>query len=98
MKDFLQGKWLNHPLHPILVNLPTGLWPLALVFDLLSQVAPDGDALARTSFHAILLGLLATLLAIPTGLADWSDVKRDKPAWKIGLYHLLLNAAGAVVW
>lgn len=36
LKDFLQGKWLGHPLHPLLVHLPTALWPAALVFDILS--------------------------------------------------------------
>ncbi|HET7228250.1 MAG TPA: DUF2231 domain-containing protein, partial [Chthoniobacterales bacterium] len=27
----------------------------------------------------------------PTGLVDWSGIKKEKPAWKIGLYHMLLN-------
>jgi uncharacterized membrane protein len=38
------------------------------------------------------------LLAVPAGLADWSDIKRDKPAWKIGLYHLILNLVVVALW
>ena len=102
MKEFLQGKWLGHPLHPIMVNLPTGLWPAAMVFDLIVYSgrldSASNEALATASFFAIAAGLLSTLSAIPTGLADWWDVKPDKPAWKIGVLHLTLNAFGTAVW
>ncbi|HBY95534.1 MAG: DUF2231 domain-containing protein [Ardenticatenaceae bacterium] len=98
VKDFLQGKWLKHPLHPIFVHIPTALWPAALVFDILSRLGVGGNAVVRTSFYGILLGLLAALFAIPTGLADWSDIRREKPAWKIGLYHMSLNLIVTVVW
>ena len=43
------------------------------------------------SFWAIFVGVLAALLAVPTGLADWSDIRREKPAWKLGVYHMVLN-------
>jgi uncharacterized membrane protein len=32
------------------------------------------------------------------GIADWSDVKRDRPAWKLGLAHMVLNLLAAVAW
>ena len=25
--DFLKGKWLKHPLHPIVVHVPMAMWP-----------------------------------------------------------------------
>lgn len=92
MKDFLQGKWLGHPLHGVLVHLPVSLWPAALAFDLLTRAGVGGNAFVQTSFYAIGLGLVSALLAIPTGLADWLGVKRENPAWKLGLYHLILNS------
>jgi len=82
---------MKHPIHPILVHLPLGLWPAAFLFDLLSRMEIGGNAMVRLSFWAILLGLLAALFAAVTGLIDWLQVKRDKPAWKIGLYHMALN-------
>jgi uncharacterized membrane protein len=92
-KDLLQGKWLGHPLHPAVVHVPTGLFPAALVFDLLAlAAAPDGDnAAVQCSFWSLAIGLAAVLVAVPTGLADWSDIKPDKPARKLGVYHLSLN-------
>ena len=98
VKDFLQGKWLGHSLHPIFVSLPVGLWPAALVFDVLSVFGVGGNAMVRTAFYAILLGLAGVLLAVPTGLAEWADVRRERPAWKVGLAHLLLNVVATALW
>jgi uncharacterized membrane protein len=97
MIDFLQGKWLKHPLHPALVHIPTSLWPAAFFFDLLSQFRPD-NTFVQLSFYAILVGLVAALAAIPTGYADWTDIRREKPAWKLGLYHMILNLSISALW
>ena len=96
--DFLKGKWLKHPLHPIIVHVPMATWPGALIFDLLSQWQFGGNAMVRLSFYAIIFGLVALLLAVPTGLLDWTGIKKEKPAWKIGLYHMSLNLIVALLF
>jgi uncharacterized membrane protein len=83
---------LGHPVHPIAVHLPLALWPAALLFDILSRADVGGNAMVQLSFWAIGLGLIATLGAIPTGIADWFGIKKENPAWKTGLYHMGLNA------
>src|SRR5438552_14840908 len=35
IKTFLNGTWLEHPLHPVLTDIPIGAWTLAIAFDLL---------------------------------------------------------------
>ena len=97
MIDFLQGKWLKHPLHPALVHIPTALWPMAWIFDLFSQFRAN-NIFVQVAFYAGLLGLIAALPAIPTGLADWTDIRREKPAWKLGLYHMVLNIVVSILW
>ena len=97
MIDFLQGKWLKHPLHPALVHIPTALWPIAWSFDLFSQLRAN-NIFVQLAFYAGLLGLIAALPAIPTGLADWTDIRREKPAWKLGLYHMILNIIVSILW
>src|SRR5437762_2207877 len=92
LKGLFQGKWLGHPLHPALVHLPTGLWPAALVFDLINYFGPAANSLVRTAFGCIALGLLVALIAIPAGLADWWDIKPGKPARTLGWWHMGLNA------
>lgn len=97
MIDFLQGTWLKHPLHPALAHIPTALWPFAFLIDVASQFRAD-HALVQLAFYAILLGLIVALLAIPTGYADWTDIGREKPAWKLGLYHMILNVLITILW
>jgi uncharacterized membrane protein len=97
IKDFLQGKWLGHPLHPALVHVPTGLFPAALLFDLIGWAGGDADTLGRCAFWSIAIGILVALLAAPTGLADWWDIKSGKPAHKLGLIHMSINVLVLVV-
>jgi uncharacterized membrane protein len=97
MLDFLQGKWLKHPLHPALVHIPTSLWPTAFVFDLLSQSQRE-NIFVQFSFYAILLGLLAAFLAIPTGYADWTEIRPGKPARRLGTIHMTLNLTISILW
>lgn len=98
MKDFLQGKWLGHPLHPAIVHIPTSVWPAALIFDILTIAGIGGNALVRASTFLILLGLLAAVAAMPFGLADWWDIGKDKPAWKLGVFHMVTNMIGTAIW
>jgi uncharacterized membrane protein len=98
MKAFLQGKWLGHPLHPAIVHIPTGAWTGALIFDLCSRADVGGQAMVLTSFTCIVIGIVAALGAAPTGLADFWDIKPDKPARKLGLWHLGINVVTLLVF
>ena len=99
LSEFLQGKWLGHPLHAALVHVPIGAWLVACAID----VAFFADWIAgpvplRLAQYAVAFGLLGALISIPPGLADWLQIKPDKPAKKLGVYHMLLNAASAALW
>lgn len=54
--------------------------------------------MSRLSFYCIAFGLGAALLAVPTGLADWSSIKKQNPAWQIALYHMAMNLVTAVLF
>ena len=98
LKAFFQGKWLGHPLHPALVHLPTSLWPAALAFDVLDRAGYGGGDFAHAAFYCIALGLAAAVAAVPAGLADFSEIKPEKPARKLGYYHMALNGVATVLW
>jgi uncharacterized membrane protein len=98
IKDFLQGSWLKHPLHPALVHVPMALWPAALVLDVLVYAEVGGNPMVRTAFYAVGLGLLVVLLAVPTGLADWWDIRQGRRAYTLGLYHMSLNVVATAVF
>jgi uncharacterized membrane protein len=98
MKAFFQGQWLGHPVHSALVHVPVALFPGAMVFDVLSRLGQGANAMVQTSFFAISVGLLVSVPAILSGLADWTEIKKEKPAWKIGLYHMILNLVVVVLF
>ena len=97
IKNFLQGKWLGHPLHPALVHVPSGLFPAALLFDLMSLAENAPESYARCAFWCIAVGLLGALAAAPAGVADWWEIKSGKPAHRLGLVHLTMNVAVLVL-
>ena len=91
VKDFLEGKPLRHPIHPMLVHFPIGLFFLSLLLDIASFVFPSVPNLVLGSFYAISLGVIAALLAAVPGFADYTDIRRDHPAKRTASAHMILN-------
>jgi nitrite reductase/ring-hydroxylating ferredoxin subunit len=82
------GRWVGHPLHPALSDLPVGLWTGVVVLDAVDRnPAPRGGIDAAGKLSAA--GILAAGAAALTGLDDWS-VSNDQDR-RIGLFHGLLN-------
>ena len=88
VKDAIDGTWLGHPLHPILVTIPLGAWTCTTVLDLFSLGSEDA-ALERGADATLWIGLVGALGAIPTGVTQWSDI--EGPDRRVGLFHGLLN-------
>lgn len=93
----LLGHWLGHPLHPAVVHLPIALWLGALVFDVLTLAGVGGNHLVRTSYWGIFLGLASLAIVVPAGIAEWTQIKRERPAWTLALWHMILNVTVAAV-
>src|SRR5438552_5055047 len=91
LKDFLEGKPLRHPLHPMLVHFPIGLFLLSLLLDLASLVFPSVPNLVRDSFYAMLLGVITALIAAVPGFVDYTDIRSDHPAKRTATAHMTLN-------
>jgi nitrite reductase/ring-hydroxylating ferredoxin subunit/uncharacterized membrane protein len=93
VKHFLQGRWLGHPLHPLLVHFPVGLFVTSLLFDLSTYLLGSGNTAVRGAFYTMVGGLVMAVLAAVAGLADWSDIRADHPARRPATTHLWLNVA-----
>jgi len=96
--EFLQGKWLGHPLHPAIVHVPVGGWIVACALDVASPLVRGSAVLEQLALWCVGVGLIGALVAVPPGVADWSAIKKGRPAWKLGLYHLMLNLSATLVW
>lgn len=94
IKNFLHGKWLGHPVHPMVTDIPLGAWTTAIILDTFelygnSQYKPGADA-------AVNIGLVGAAGSAISGLTDWTgttDIER-----KTGLVHGLLNMGATALY
>jgi uncharacterized membrane protein len=84
----------KHPLHPMLVAFPIGLWVFALICDLMR--AAGGNSVWQTvAIYCIAGGIVGALVAAVPGLIDYFSV--DEAAMKRIASLLLATNLGAVV-
>ena len=90
-RQVLQGQVIGHALHPLLTDLPLGLWTATNILDLMPVTN------SRPSAQRLLaLGLLAAPAAAVTGWAEWREAEiRDQ---RVGFVHAGLNASGVALY
>jgi nitrite reductase/ring-hydroxylating ferredoxin subunit/uncharacterized membrane protein len=82
------GRWIGHPLHPALSDLPIGLWTGATVLDVTDRSPAPRDRLDAAGMLSA-AGILAACVTALTGLGDWTvSNEQDR---RVGLFHGLLN-------
>src|SRR5215510_6854174 len=96
-----RAKLLGHPIHPMLIVLPLGLFIAAVVFDALFLWR--GYAIfATVAYWNIIAGIIGGLLAAVFGLIDWLAIPAGTRAKRIGLLHgganVIVVLGFALVW
>jgi uncharacterized membrane protein len=81
-----KAKLLGHPVHPMLIVLPLGLFVMAVVSDI-GFMSTASRSLAAVSYWDIVGGIIGGLLAAVFGLVDWLAIPSGTRAKAIGLYH-----------
>src|SRR5690606_36933690 len=77
------------PIHPMLINLPLGLWSFSVVSDFIA-LGKDDEAWENASEKAILGGIVGASLAAIPGMTDLATMKPG--TWKTkGTIHATLN-------
>jgi uncharacterized membrane protein len=87
----------GHPIHPMLVTIPIGLWIFSLVTDLVSMrsAAPElGHAIA---YWTLIGGIVGAVLAAIPGLVDLLSL-RDTGIKKTALIHMGINLTVVVIY
>ncbi|MGZ3707741.1 MAG: DUF2231 domain-containing protein [Bdellovibrionota bacterium] len=90
LKEILQGRFMRHPLHPLLVHLPVGLWICSLIMDIVFLTSGSASW-ATASFYTMGIGLAGVVLAVPAGLADYLDIPSNTRVKQIATTHMLMN-------
>jgi nitrite reductase/ring-hydroxylating ferredoxin subunit len=84
------GRWLGHPLHPALSDLPIGFWAGYMLLDLINgDPSPEGGLDPAGVFTAA--GIATAVATAATGVVDWT-VSDDQDR-RVGLFHGVLNTA-----
>ncbi len=93
VKDALSGAWLGHPLHPILTDIPIGVWTSSVLLDW-----TGGKDSQSASDRLILIGLLAAGATAASGWSDWADSEQEHAqVRRSGLVHAAANATAVAL-
>ena len=86
----------KHPLHPMLVALPIGLWVFALVCDIVA--AAGGTAIwSAVARYCVAGGIVGAVIDAVPGLIDYFSI--DEAAMRrIANFHLLVNLGAALLF
>ncbi|MCX2970189.1 MULTISPECIES: Rieske 2Fe-2S domain-containing protein [Streptomyces] len=88
-RDALHGRWLGHPVHPLMVQLPIGAWLSAAALDVLPGQRRGAGAL-------VALGLAGAGPAAVAGWADWAELR--PPQQRVGLVHAVCNIGAVALY
>lgn len=80
----------GHPIHPMLVTVPIGLWIFSLVCDLIARNSSQPETWDTLALYTMIGGIVGALLAALPGLVDMLSL-RDRPVFKTALTHMALN-------
>jgi uncharacterized membrane protein len=90
-------KIFGHPVHPMLIVLPLGLFIAAIVFDAI-YLWRGFSTLRTVGFWNIAGGIIGGLVAAMFGLIDWLAIPTRTRAKTIGVWHALSNVAAIIVF
>jgi uncharacterized membrane protein len=80
---------LDHPIHPMLIPFPIGLWVFSLAADVTYRVGGDPIWLTM-AYWTMLGGTIGALVAAVPGLVDYLSLTEPR-AVRLGTVHLTLN-------
>lgn len=81
-----RARALGHPVHPMLVVFPLGLFVTATIFDLVQLITGD-NTFGQVGYWNIAAGMIGAVLAAVAGLLDWTAIPAGTRAKRIGLLH-----------
>lgn len=80
----------SHPIHPMLIVFPIGLWIFSFVCDLVYYSGLYDPFWKAMSFYAMLGGVIGALLAAIPGFIDYQGLT-DRRIRRIAAMHMILN-------
>jgi uncharacterized membrane protein len=79
----------RHPIHPMLVPIPIGLWLFSFVCDLLFVFGTGVSLWFTLAFYTMIGGLIGAVLAAIPGFIDMLSLSGSRK--RIALLHMTIN-------
>ena len=86
----------GHPIHPMLVPIPIGLWIFSLVCDLIHAGGSSNPAWATVALYTMGGGIVGALLAAVPGLIDLLSLPPGPR--KTAITHMAINLTVVVLY
>lgn len=90
-------KLFGHPIHPMLIVFPLGLFITSLIFDFIRYGTGEGTW-SLVGFYMIGAGIIGGLLSAIFGAIDWWAIPQGTRAKVLGLWHGLGNVVVVVLF
>ena len=87
---------MGHPIHPMLIPFPIGLWVFSLVADILYLLGYN-PGWRWMAFWTLLAGCIGAVAAAIFGIIDWLSIK-DREVKKVADWHARLNVIALLVF
>jgi len=87
----------KHPIHPMLIVFPVGLWIFSLACDIAFVFGSHAAVWATVAFYSMVGGFLGALAAAVPGLIDLLSLK-DHKVRRLGITHMVINLTAVALY
>jgi uncharacterized membrane protein len=82
----------GHPIHPMIIPLPIGLWIFSIISDLIFKFGYGGAVWNDVAFYTLAGGIVGALIAALPGFIDLTGLSNPKTK-TIAIWHMIINLA-----
>lgn len=87
----------GHPIHPMLITIPIGLFIFSLVCDLISLRSAEPATWILVAQYTMAGGFIGALIAAIPGVIDFMSMEESKVK-KIGMLHMAINLVAVTLY
>jgi uncharacterized membrane protein len=86
----------KHPIHPMLIAIPLGLWIFSFVCDLIRLFGGTSPNWAVVAYYTMIGGIVGALLAAVPGIIDMLSLRGGLK--RVALIHMSINLTVVVLY